>query len=474
MIELDINMIKRLFLFFTLAALLSSCGEEVLTTNTVSTSQTGDKIENFSYSTCAAMRFVKPPVDILFVVDNSGSTLQSSFQQIKQQIANTVSTISDEFDYHIYIAPLHAGSGDSINGYPLIVSDIGTLSTAALNIVELKNINSQTFFSQAMGGAGEFGFQRVYDLISSNRSNGIFRNEANTVAVMISNGDDTETMSFPGGQPAYNTDKFGEKFTQFTNLKSTMNADSFRFISLVPHSSCNGWQTYGNYRKMSKEIYEYFGYTDDSSGKDSRNLCGGNYASLFQAVNNSIRHRLVEHKYDHWKISSAQEAQIQVDDITVTKVDENGNKTNIPRDNSNGFEYLGYRVNQNTRYEPDAGEPVTGLVVKLHGSARVTYPDCIIAKTRTPTEYYGYAVLPREPQVGTIKVEVRGSSIPNSSANGWSYEGYKENFNIKVPGPTNVSVNPPQYKSGYFIKLNGSAIYTNGDTINVYYKPKAL
>src|SRR5690554_4471880 len=99
--------IKTFVPLLALCALLTSCGEEFLTQNTLSETEKAPDIQNFAYESCAQMRLVKPPVDILFVVDNTGSTLQSSFQQIKEQIAATVGTISQEFDYHVYIAPLY-------------------------------------------------------------------------------------------------------------------------------------------------------------------------------------------------------------------------------------------------------------------------------------------------------------------------------------------------------------------------------
>ena len=255
---METNMIKKILPILALCALLSSCGEEVLTQNTLSETFRAQDLETFQYNTCAAMRFVKPPVDILFVVDNSGSTLQGSFQQIKDQIAATVSTISNEFDYHIYIAPLHPASGDSLSGYPLVVSDQTTLSTTALNIIQLKDISSQVFFAQASGGTSEPGFQRVYDLINSNRSNKIFRNDAHTVAVMISNGDDTSVMHSIGTNEQQNPAAFAEKKQSFITLADSMqqsseatSSNSFRFISLVPHRACNGWKEGANYRKMS-------------------------------------------------------------------------------------------------------------------------------------------------------------------------------------------------------------------------------
>ena len=191
-------------------------------------------------------------------------------------------------------------------------------------------------------------------------------------------------------------------------------------------------------------------------------------------VNESIHHELVGHKYDHWKISSASEADIQTDDIVVTKVSPNGAEVNIPAGGPNGFEYLGYKSGINTRYEPDEGEPVSGLVIKLNGSAKLSYPDCIKAKTRTPTEYFGFVALPREPQVGTIKIEINGKTLASSSENGWTYLGYRDSKNIKVGGPENVATTPGLFKSGYFIKMHGSAVFSNGDKINVYYKPQAI
>ena len=469
-------MVKKLLTILALSTLLSSCGEEILTQNTLSETFGAPDLETFQYNTCSAMRFVKPPVDILFVVDNSGSTLQGSFQAIKEQIAATVSTISNEFDYHVYIAPLKASSGDNISNYPLIVSNPQSLDgpLTEYNLVKIEDINSSVFFSTAHGGNTEQGFQRVYDLVNSNRSNKIFRTNANTITVMISNFDDTDTVNSTGGQVTYNDTEFNNKKNQFISLKNNLSAKSLRFISLAPHSSCNGWRTFGRYKKMSQEIYDLYGHGDDPTYKHARDLCSGNYATLFKSVNESIHHELVGHKYDHWKISSADESSIQTNDIVVMKVSQDGSKVEIPSGTTNGFEYLGYKQNINTRYAPDAGEPVTGLVIKLNGSARVNYPDCITAKTRTPTEYFGYAVMPREPQVGTIKVEINGKIIDNDSTNGWSYEGFQPSKNVKVPGPTGAPTTPELLKSGYFIKLNGSAIITNGDDINVYYKPMAI
>tara|TARA_Y100000768_G_C23990951_1_gene692908 strand:+ start:11347 stop:12807 length:1461 start_codon:yes stop_codon:yes gene_type:complete len=479
-----LNMQKFSYLLLLLTFFLLSCGEEVLTKNTQSTGTSSPAIQNFALTTCSEFHFEKPPVDILYIVDNSGSTLAGSFQSIKTEIQNTIFSISNEFDYHIYFAPLNQGGNESIYGYPVILSNPDSVpSVASLNVVAPENLQ---MFSQASGNNSELGFQRAQNIINSNRNipdgnggtynNGIFRDNAHTIVVMISNGNDTEANINVQGNTVIDQGVYTNRKNKFIDyLSAPMSAESFRFMSLVAHSSCkSGWVSGSTYRQMSQDIYQAQGLTDNNANKDSYNLCSGDYSNIFKAVNNSIRQIVVGHKYDHWKISSASEDSIQADDITLHKVDQNGNKTLINEDSQNGFEYIGYQQNKNQRIEPTPGEPATGLFVKLNGSAQVAYPDCLIAKTRTPTEYFGYFALPKDPDLTTVEVTIDGAKIQKSDTNGWSYIGWRDVLNIKVPGPTNASVSPAVNKSGYFIKLNGDAIYTNGQTIKVFYKAKAI
>jgi hypothetical protein len=472
---------KKLLFNFMSLTFLFSCGEEALITKDQDESFTSQNLEAFEVSTCSQMTFRKPPVDILYVIDNSGSTLASSFQSIKYQIQQTINNISNEFDYHIYFAPLHPAPSDSIQGYPVMVSDPDTItSIASVNLTTSDNIS---MFAQASGNNEEYGFERAKNLIQYNRSNGIFRNESNTIVVMISNGDDTEAQTTIQGNKVFDSGKYSQireelkKFTksyaQANTVTNPLNAQAFRFISLVAHSNCNNWQKGTTYQMMSKDLYEYQSFSDNSSGKDSVDLCSQNYSEVFSAVNNSIQAVVEGHKYDHWKISSSSESGIQTDDITVSKLKKDGTKENILPDTTNGFEYLGHKTDQKLNYAPaDSNETATGLVIKLNGNARVEYPDCIIAKTRTPTEYFGYFAIPREPDLTSVKVEINGQPQPQSTGNGWTYLGWRDTLNIKVPGSTNVAVTPELNKSGYMLQLHGDAIFTNGDTIKVYYKPK--
>lgn len=466
-----------------------SCGEEILTQSTLDEGFTASNIQAFELNTCSQMTFEKPPVDLLFIVDNSGSSLIQSFSDIKTQISNTINTISGEFDFHIYIAPLIPLNGDSLTQYQAVVSDTSTLvhpttGSSTLSSVNVTSPENISFFAQATGNNDEHGFSRAEALISANRNNGIFRKRANTVIVNISNGDDNEAIQTIAGNQFFDPVafrnirnsllKFSKRYSDSNSVSNPLEAESLRYISLVAHSSCNGWKRGSNYQQMSREIYEYMGYSDDPVSRDSEDLCSGNYSNLFASINSSIQAVVVGHKYDHWKISNAQASQIQEDDVTVSRVSSNGTITSIPAGSANGFEYLGFRANQNTRYEPTPGEPASGLMIRLNGTARISYPDCIIAKTRTPTEYFGFLALPREPQTGSIRVLVRGQELSQSSTNGWDYIGWREVKNVKVEGPTGASILPALNKTGYFIQLYGDAIFTNGDTIQVYYKPASL
>ena len=482
-------------LLSTLTLLLVSCGEEVLTQNTLEAEYVSSTLNSFEVSTCSQMTFRKPPVDILYVIDNSGSTLASSFQSIKTEIQNTIETVSDDFDYHIYFAPLNPAPTDSIQGYPLVVSDPSLLtSIASVNITRPDNLE---MFAQASGNNKEEGFERVKNIINYNRSNGIFRDNANTIVVMISNGDDTKTKMTLNGNTVDNPDypyagvlsefkKYTKAYAKTSSESGLLNANMFRFISLVADTNCNGWTKGQTYQKLSRDLYDYQKLTDHACSdkdvddaievgcKDRHNLCSGDFTGTFAAINKSIRAVIDGHKYDYWQISSASESQIQTDDIELYKISKNGTKTTILPDTTNGFEYIGYKKDQQKNYEPtDVVELATGLMVKLNGDARVSHPDCLIAKTRTPTEFFGYIALPRDPDLDSVKIEIDGVSYPQSGGNGWSYIGWRDTLNIKVPGPEDVSTTPPLNKTGYMLQLSGKAIFTNGQTVKVFYKPKA-
>lgn len=451
---------------FALVLFAWGCSKEEFAGTPKTEKYTANSVEVFQNLTCANHTLVKPPVDILYVVDNSMSQGYLS-STVKDQIRLTVQTVSQEFDYHIMVAPL-LPDGQSDTFRPVITNNASALP-GSVNVVSLEGLS---FFSTPAGVNNEPGFDRAADLIDANRSNGIFRNGAHTIIVMVSNGDDTDTKSCFNGQCFPNNAAYDAAFNRFISLSSTLSAQQLRFFSLVAHQNgCQSGYAFGDmYRKMSGRIYAQMGASDQAGRTypDSYDLCGTSFG-LYSGVNNSIRQEVQGHTYNRWLVSSSVNNNVIE---SVVKISPNGTATTVPMDALNGYTCCTSGT-QPTRILPTVGETKSGTFIELHGSGYVTYPECLVVKSRTPTEYYGYAVIPSQPRVETVVVRIRGQNIPQSTTNGWSYSGYLENQNIKIDQNGNPAT-PALNRTGYFLKLNGSAIYASGDTVEVYYTPAGI
>jgi hypothetical protein len=475
--------------FFLITALaLTSCGKESFTSIPRSETSTVNQVQTFEQLTCSNHTLVKPPVDILFVVDNSSSSSYLT-QDLKNQIAQTINSISQEFDYHALVAPLIATPGEAnLTSFQLMVSSMnGLTNPTTLNIIPSSSVN---FFATVTGNNQEHGFKRVKDIINANRTNGIFRTSSYTLVVMISNGDDTEVTQSIGGYQVADPIKmqsYKTLFEQYTKRyadtqsaatsSSLLKSLQFRFLSVIPHTQClEGSKANQFYKEMSNHLYNY-SLANDQNGRstpDSYDMCSGAYSSLFSSVNASIQQFIVAHKYDHWLITNNSSALIDVNNIQVSKISPTGSVSQLSSSTTNGFQYIGSQTNKNTRYEPTPGEPATGLMIRLYGNARVQYPECVVIKTSTPIEYFGYIVIAQQPIESSIVVRVRGQVISQGGANGWEYVGFREMSNIKVPGPNGELDTPEVKKTGYFIKLNGTSKYASGDTVEIYFQGAPL
>lgn len=464
-------MIKPTLVLFIALLTMWSCSKEEFASTPKSEKYTANNVEVFQNLTCSNHTLVKPPVDILYLVDNSSSANYLS-PTVRNQIALTIQSLSQEFDYRVMVAPLLPdGGSDSFR--PVITNNAGAMSSN-VNVVAP---DSATFFGPPQG-SNERGFERSYNLINQNRiSNGglVFRNNAHTIVVLISNGNDNETSSYLNGFPIVNQSAYDTAKTRFINLKANLTAQQFRFFSMVAHTSnCRSGHFLGKvYIDMSRDIYNIEQASDQSARttKDSYDLCKDEYA-IYSGVNSSIRQEIVGHTYNKWQVStSTAPGAIDPIDIQVTKLTPSGAATtlNVNQD----FTCCSTGTNVDTRILPTPGEPKSGTFIDLTFAGRVSYPDCLVVRTRTPTEYYGYAVAPTAPRPETIVVRVRGSNIPQNSVNGWTYLGYRGNENIKVDVNGNPAL-PALNRTGYFIQLNGTAKYASGDTIELFYTPAPL
>lgn len=458
--------------------LLFSCAkEEIGVQKATQGDEVPDTIKSSMFA-CSDHTKIKPPVDLLFVWDNStSSTFLNSYT--KTALQGTIDLVSKDFDYHIMIAPLHPSNTEG--RHPVIVSDPEGLSSSVISnrLVASDQIN---FFNSTAGSSLEAGFDRVHDLIFTENAaiSGVFRRSAYTIVILISNGDDNKYME---GQPHYNpaldAADYAIRLDNFIRLKNDLNSTQFRFISVVAHNdgiSCHGsggTKIGDRYRRMSNSLYSTSG-SDDQSGSshpDSYDLCNTSFLNLFDGVNQTIQAIIQPHQYNYWAISKD---PVNPSSIEVTK----NNGTKLIKDDPNGFRYIGFQTNRNRRILPSPGEPYTGYMIELLGSGQVTYPECVVVKSNTPTEYYGFIALDKRPQIDTVHIWINGQEIPQSSSNGWTL--YSNNFiaskNIKVKSPSepHIGGSPADYRSGYFLELHGTAIYDSGSSVSSSYLPAPL
>ena len=421
---------------------------------------------------CADYNIVKPKIDFLFLWDNSASqtyvepALRSSFN-------NLVNRISADFDHHILMAPLIRSNSDSVDINSFLVSYDNTgLSSGALNRQVPYNIAASKLdqiVSTVNGGNQENGFYRAYEIINNNRTNGIFRPHAYLMIVVMSNGDVRTYINGYWVHP-YNltTDK-----NRLLNLRTTLVNDQMRFMSLVSHAYDgipSGFKRGYAYTDMSSQIYNDAGQVirpTDQAGKtypDSYNIVGADYNRIFDGLNQSLTMDTIVHEYNYWPVTLSG----NFDPLTLkaTKYNSSGNHDLTLNDTTNGFVYIGYQTNQNTRYAPTPGEPYTGNVVRLYGSGKVKYPDCIIVSTSAQTSDYRFFKLSGKPHPDSIQCTKNGVSVAQSLTNGWEYMGYVTIQNVKIESPGTF-----ENQTGYMLKLRGSATYTSGDTFLCNFTP---
>lgn len=77
---------------------------------------------------------------------------------------------------------------------------------------------------------------------------------------------------------------------------------------------------------------------------------------------------------------------------------------------------------------------------------------------------FDYVVLDAAPVVSSIKIYKNGVAIPQGGPNGWSYVGYSNNQ------PTAFYPSLSNNRTGYFIKLSGTANYKGSDVISIDYQ----
>ncbi len=483
--------------------LTSSCGVEEFASKKKKDTLALVGTQVSSQTACSNFTYIKPKVDFLFLWDNSSSAVFIN-DQTRQALNQTIDLISTRFDYHIMLAPLVLPSGASVNSYAgLIVSDTpsGEMTNTALSMRIDRSAAQNHLSNFPAVGSSEYGTQRAIDLLNTNKTTSsgalknAFRYGAHTIVVVMSTEDDDGVFQTSGNGDRQKLDNFvSQKTSSLNSLKNSLDSLQLRFFSIVRKRECN--QSYAPmnpfafseaYRRVSEQVY----YSqsplpaDLGGNRDSFDLCDiSNFTTVFDGINNSIQDFILGHKYNYWPVAQSG-ANIDPNEISVTKDGVGYPQLSEPVfGNPDGFSFSNTVQTVNTRFEPDAGEPFTGYVVKLYGNAQVTYPECMSVRTQTVLEWYGYAHMQSKPVESSIQLKIDGipvSQCPSnnpSGCNGWeliksgSGPTYISNQNMRITSPNNFTPKSPGLvKSGYFLKLHGNAAYSNGQSVEIIYDP---
>lgn len=499
----------RKSLFLIASFLLVSCAKEEFSANKTPQSSTINPLLTTSTQLCSQSTLVSPKVDVLLLWDNSSSALfinsatKSSFNQL-------ITSVSEKFDYHILSAPLISTNTNTLNEASLVAKDTTSVNGTAAGILRTKDqAASALSFTQATGSY-EPGVDRATSIIQANRANGIFRNDAYTIIVVMSNGDDTSCEIETGYNTCATADWSPRMQTKINKLlclrgnadpsidcsgTTTLNSTMMRFINISPLISCSSGLGKVNtrYRKVAKSLYEA-PYTNGwptsndnlnpftSAGvqyPDNYDICSIDFNHIFDGVNTAIKQTLIKHVYSFWPVTGT---STSLDPDTLRVVRDDGkvltNRTGQSSP-SDGYAYVGAQTNHFTRSLPTQGEPFTGQMIQLFGTNDndwVVYPHCLTVTYDAVKAQYGYIYLKNgEPYVPTIEVRINGVLVPQNATNGWDYLGLQ--FTSALDPNLKIVDLPSGASSGYFIRLNGTYKFNNtagaATSVSVYYTSKS-
>lgn len=496
-------------LFLIAIFFLVSCAKEEFAPKKADRKIETDAASLTSLTSCAQKTLISPKVDVLLLWDNSSSAFfinsatKNSFNQL-------LTSVSEKFDYHILSAPLISTNTNPLYEASLVVKDASSVN-GVTGILRTKEQAAASLNFASPSGSYEPGVDRATSIIEANRSNGIFRNDAYTIIVVMSNGDDTSCEFSTGYGTCAKSDwetllqpKIDKLLCLRGNAGATncsgitpLNSTMMRFINISPLTSCSSGfgKINSRYRKVAKSLYEMpysngWPTSNDNlnpftSGgiqyPDNYDICSIDFNHIFDGVNTAIQQTLITHKYDFWPVAGTNDS-VDPDTLRVTKVGIGAN-TDLTNNTAltsppDGYKYIGAQVNHSTRYSPTVGENFTGKMLQLFGPDQVQYPECLKVTYSEVKSNYGYIYLKNgEPQISTIEVRINGNLIPQNATNGWDYMGLQY-INSTSIDMVNFKIADYPYStaplSGYFLRLNGTAQFTNStsNTIIIYYISK--
>ncbi len=492
----DINM-KKIVLttLITLTALFTGCAKDEFGVNKISQTKSTGNIDTNTATQCSSFTLIKPHVDFLFLWDNSPSQFGMD-SSLKNALNKTISKVSERFDYRVLLAPITTGVGEyqGTSHTSLIAENPKNLSVLIQNTYLKKKEDAFNLLSTIPvynNGRYEPTYDRILHLLSWAKSNNIFRKNSYLVIVVMSNGEDTGSGTCELGDAGCLSTYASNKADQIYNYaKTSMQSEQVRLMTMVPRKNSNICEVGGQsqpvhgYPAASARIHSLAGSPlqfacEDNSvpcKPDSYDICNASYEGIFNGINDSIENTLIKHVYSWWPVIernySTNPPPFDPTAIRVTKL-INGAPTEL--EEGVDWQYAGFQYNHWTREAPTMGESTTGYFIKLISTkGKVTYPECLVVDTQELADCYQYLQLQSKPNLATLALKINGTIIPQSSTNGWQYVDYRANQDIKMQCPGSSYSHTPEYKTGFFLKLTGNAIYGNNAVIELTYEPASI
>lgn len=474
--------LKRLgFFLIIIPIFIVSCGKQKFATGKLSGQDSTSPITSKTVSNPEYSKFtlVKPPVDFLFLIDNSGSFQSHLNKNIKEALTSLFNYVSEDFDYQILIAPILPSS---TSDYWVIDYDSSNLNGISSGKIIPLGEGKNKILSFTPGSGQEKGLDRTRDLLSSFYDRGVFRRGAHTMVTLISNGDH---YAYSSAVPYDITHHAPQKYYAIRNvIAQKIQSMQFRFFSIVPHTAiCGGIKpTYGVYKRVSELFYGdiHSSFKSYPTPNDTYDICNtSDFRTVFNSINNTIRPETLRHEYDYWPIVLTNNSghfnsnDLDSNNMTVTKILPTGVQQVIPESSTNGYTFHGFGSNLNIREKVNGhinrGEPYTGFFIKLHGTAKVVNPEYIKVKTNTKKHYYGYIKFDYKPEPSSIRILINGREI---AASEFEVISGATTRNIRIASATSfAAATPAVNRTGWFVKLKPSAVYSNSSSIQVYYFP---
>ena len=501
-------MIKKLLLTMGTLGLLVSCAKEEFVANKAINKSEINAVTAYENRLCAQYSYNRPDLDVLILWDNSTSGFAIS-DASKTALKNLIKVIASErYNFNLMISPI---VGDSQKWLMTTADSTLSSSSVAGTVVykgadQLNNFISNFSIPTSSLGGSEQGALRATQILNSYPN--VFRKNAYTHVMVISNGDDFgcsigKGYECPDGssEQANYISKLEKKllclrgnYSGYTSLgcgtsdiaiSNKLDAKSFRFISVTAgRPGCSGHSGYV-YKTLSQTMKSTFNESGEQimtdSSTDNYNICDSNF-TMFSSLATDLKSTIDYHKYEYWPVASAnQEIDLEslivkgpfgiLNEVSSTSTLSGYSLYNV---NSAGDDLV--PTTKDTRFYPSSGEPFYGKLIKLHGSAQTLAGGCINVYFTEKKTSYGYIYLtsgkPSESTI-TVKYKYKSSSswitIPKSATNGWTY--------IEVPSladltnTTNLAiVNRPSNSAipGHLIKLNGTYQFDNNGQIEFY------